>query len=86
MPSVKSIQFNSTQLVIIDKDGTKTLLASQIPSSQNSVAKVETWINTWLAQNISGYQVLVHVFSITPLSFTVGTWELGMTPQANWWQ
>ena len=87
MPSVRSIIISDNSVVITDSLGvTKTLSASDIPQTQNTVAKVENYINgTWIPANVTGYQMQVHVFSLNPLRVTVGTWELGASIPENWW-
>lgn len=87
MPSVRSIIISDNSVVITDSLGvTKTLSASDIPQTQNTVAKVENYINgTWIPANVTGYQMQVHVFSLNPLRVTVGTWELGASNPENWW-
>ena len=85
MPPVRSIQLSSTRLTVIDKAGTKTLLATSVPSTQNTPEKIETWVNTWLAANLVDYQARVHVFSLSPLLWTIGTWNAGLAIPANWW-
>ena len=86
MPPVRSVQIADNSLTIRDKSGTRTLTASMIPLTQNTVAKVETWINTWLAANLVNYQARVHVFALSPLRVTVGTWNAGLPIEPNWWQ
>lgn len=87
MPAVRSVKISDNVIEIDDFRGVKkTLKASSIPSSQNTIAKIENYINnTWIPANITEYQASVHVFSINPLRTTVGTWELGESIPANWW-
>ncbi len=87
MPPVRSISCSPTELAILDHRGVvKRLLRSQIPGAANTIAKIETYVNgTWIPANIEGYQARIHVFSLTPFSFTVGTWNLGLVIPANWW-
>jgi hypothetical protein len=89
MPAIRSIQINSTSLQFTDYRGVaKQLLVSQIPSTQNTVAKVETWLNgTWIPANadLTSYQMVAHVFSISPFSATIYVANIGATIPSNWW-
>lgn len=85
MPPIRQIQLNDNQIILVDKT-TKILNAADIPASQNTLSKVENWINTtWLPTNITEYQAQVHVFSLNPLRCTLGTWNLGEIIPTNWW-
>ena len=87
MPSIRSVSITDNVVSFVDHRGvTKTLDASSIPQTQNTIAKVENYVNgTWIPANIDGYQMRVHVFSLNPLRVTVGTWNLGESIPANWW-
>lgn len=85
MPPIRSVSIDATQIQILDRIGTRRLTYSSIPQSQNSIAKAEAWVNNWLAQNITEYAVVVHVFSISPLRVTVWTGAAGTSPPADWW-
>lgn len=87
MPSIRSISIADDSVSFVDSRGvTKTFSASSIPQTQNTTAKVENYINgTWIPENVTDYQMRVHVFSLNPLRVTVGTWELGASIPANWW-
>jgi len=89
MPPIRSIILGLNTLSIRDHRGVaRTLNASAIPSQQNTVARVETWINTvWIPANISGYQAVVHVFSLNPLHATIWTGDLDVPlPVGDWWE
>lgn len=87
MPSVRNITITPTSLTFTDHRGVvKTFLASDIPQSANTAAKAENFANSWCAANVDGYQMRVHVFTLSPLLFTVGTWNIGETINANWWE
>ena len=86
MPPVQSVFLSPTELTIVDRVNTKRLLVSQIPSSMNTSAKIEAWVNTWLETNITDYQTLVHVFRARPLIWTVGTWDIGAPIETEWWR
>lgn len=86
MPPVRSISCSADLIEILDQFGIKNLNGQLIPPAQNTPAKVENWVNTvWIPANIVGYQMRVHVFSISPVIATVGTWNLGETIDPNWW-
>lgn len=87
MPSVRNITITPTSLTFTDHRGVvKTFLASSIPGSANTPAKAETFANTWAALNVDGYQMRVHVFTLVPLLFTVGAWDMAETIHPNWWE
>lgn len=86
MPPIRSVTITSTGFTVTDPTGAaKVFTASAIPSAQNTAAKVETWVNTWLAANLVGYQARVHVFARSPLVWTLGTWNTGESIPENWW-
>lgn len=86
MPPIRNITITPTQFSFTDKSGVaKTFVYSALPATQDTPAKAETFINTWCAANISDYQMVVHVFSISPVQLTVWTGNLGVTIPANWW-
>ena len=88
MPPVRSITTAADRLTIVLNDGVeRTILASQIPATQNTVAKVETYLNNiWRPTFLAGRCVMeVHVFSLNPLRVNVWTSNTGLTPPANWW-
>lgn len=85
MPSIQKIQITKDNLVFGDRSGVKTLEFSNIPKTETSIAKVEAWVNNWLAANKGDYQMVCHVFSVSPIKLTVGTFDLGITIPANWW-
>ena len=85
MPPVRSVTITPDSVTLVTVKGTRTLLASDIPQNQNTAAKAETWANTWLAANVLDCQVRVHVFSLSPLSWTCGTWNLGLPIPDGWW-
>lgn len=86
MPPVRSISISDNSISIVDINGTKTLTGATIPGGQNTVALAEAWLNTtWIAANISGYQVRFHVESLSPLRVTVLTINSGLAIPSNWW-
>lgn len=70
---------------LTDRAGVHVLQKSDIPQSENTIAKVELFANAWLAQNVTGYQARVHVVSLVPFNVFLGTWDLGAVIPANWW-
>jgi len=87
MPPVRSVRCADNLIEFTDFSGIqKTLLANNIPSGNNTVAKIETYINdVWIPANVTGYQMRAHVFSRLPLRVTVGTWNFGITILESWW-
>ena len=87
MPPIRFVTVADNEIHFEDcRNLRKDLLATDIPSGNNTVAKVEDYINnTWIPANVSGYQMLVHVISRNPLRVAVGTWNIGMTIPPNWW-
>jgi hypothetical protein len=87
MPSVRFVKIEGDRFSFADHRGaTKVFLYSSLPGSANTIAKAETFANNWLASNVDGYQMRVHVFSLNPLRITIGTWDLGLDIPANWWE
>lgn len=65
----------------------KILNASAVPAGNVTPALAEAWVNNiWIPANITGFQMRVHVFSLSPLRVTIGTWNTGETISTNWWQ
>jgi hypothetical protein len=85
MPAIRSLQVNSDSITFVDDKGTHTFLASDIPQSSNTPSKVETFVNNWLAANITDYQIAVHVISVNPLNASIYTADFGATIPSNWW-
>ena len=87
MPPIRSVKCADDLLEFTDsRDVTKTLQAIAIPPNQNTIAKIETYINNvWIPTNVSGFQMQVHIFSRSPLRLTVFTANLGIAIPANWW-
>ena len=83
MPPIRSVSIGTSQLDITGLAGAKTLVYSGV--IQISPAVAEAAVNTWLAANIPGCQVVCHVFSVSPLRFTVLTANNGFSIPANWW-
>lgn len=87
MPPIRSIRCIDNLIEVLDYRGVPfTLVASAIPPQHNTIAKVETYINTvWIPANVSGYQMQVHVTTLSPLRVILGTWNAGLTIPPNWW-
>ena len=85
MPPVRAVSFGDNWLTLVDRTGTKTYTAAMLPGSVDTAQKAEDAINAWLVANITDYQVRVHVFSLSPLRVTVGTWNTGASIPQNWW-
>lgn len=87
MPPVRSVSFTDNRLTLIDGAGSKTLLKSDIPAKEDTLAKIEAHLNdVWGPATALDYQVRVHVFRATPLQVTVGTFDLGVKIPDLWWQ
>jgi hypothetical protein len=86
MPCIRSVTISDDTITFSDKNGSKTFNASQIPPQFNNIVLAETYINnTWIPANVTDYQMKVHIFSMNPMRYTIGTWDLGMTIPLIWW-
>lgn len=85
MPQVQSVVIGSDSVTIVQNGVTRTLLFADIPPQNNTAEKIENHANTWAATNLPLCQTRVHVFSVSPLLLTVGTWNLGVTIPSDWW-
>lgn len=86
MPPIRSVTIGPTSATIIGTKGTRTFTYSTVPGNQDTPAKVEGFVNTWCSSNITECQVVCHVFSVSPLVVTFGTFNLGVSIPSNWWQ
>ena len=88
MPPIRSVRCTDNRIEFTDYAGVaRVLTAAAIPQSQNTVARVENYLNTvWIPANVTGYQMRIHVFQLNPLRVTVGTWNMGLTIPTNWWE
>ena len=86
MPSIRSVTLTATDATFLSHRGSSVLTYSTLPAAQNTIAKAETWINAWLAVNVTACQTRAHVFQRTPLTLTVGTFDFGLSIPASWWQ
>ena len=81
MPPVTAVAITPDRLTI----GTKECLVSDIPvTARNTPTKLEAALAAQFDQ--TNYDVRVHVFSLAPLHYTVGTWNKGSSIPANWWE
>jgi hypothetical protein len=88
VPPLRSIAFVDGVLTLDDfRGGGRVLATGTIPPAQNTPAKVETWINnTWVPANITGYQLVVKVFAITPtVQIQWMALDIGEPVPPNWW-
>lgn len=90
MPPIQQLSVNSTRLMVVGQTvlTTKTLTFAGVSPSLNTPAKAEDYINTtWIPANISGYQMVVHVFTWYPGTPNVACLcaDLGVTIDPNWW-
>jgi len=60
---------------------------AQLRRPNQTIAKVEAWAQNYLEDNwpTPGETVLVHVFSIVPLRFTITVLSVGIIPDPDWW-
>ena len=87
MPSIHSISCDKNMLKIVDRKSTHIFDASKIPVDKDSIAKLENYINTqWIPSlEITDYQLEVHIFSVSPLSLTAYTANIGEKIPTDWW-
>jgi hypothetical protein len=88
MPAIRSVLCQSGSFVVADQGGVSRIVTTaMIPGPDNTPALVATWINTvWVPANITGCQLIVHVFTIAPLTVAVWTGNIGVTPPSgSWW-
>ena len=86
MPAIKSVSFDKNILQVIDRKTVYSFDSSQVPKG-STISSLETYLNTvWLpAHSSKDYQIQVHIFSVSPLSLTAYTADLGETIPSNWW-
>lgn len=90
MPPVQAVLVGPNALTVLqlkDASGTVSLALSAIPTGTLvTAADYETWIDNWLATNITaGYQAVCHVITISPLRIQLWVTDAGLTIPANWW-
>lgn len=85
MPSIRSITADATGLQVEDEKGPRGLVASTIPASQNTRVRVEAYLTTWAAANLSDYAVAVHVYTLAPLRVAITVRNADATIPASWW-
>ena len=85
LPPLIRQAIEGNQIRLVWNGGEWLLTEAMIPAQQNTPAKVETWANNWLASNVTTCQVVVHVFSLGPLAWTVWCADLGVSVPAEWW-
>lgn len=87
MPRIRSLSTGNDFITISDHMGVRTFNASTIPVAQNTIAKVETWLNTVGLPAITdgAYQIQAHVNSINPLNVSLITANPDIVIRANWW-
>jgi hypothetical protein len=67
MPSIRSVTVTDVGITIVDGEGvTHAFLYAAIPSTQKTIAQVQTWLNAAIASSITGCTVTVIVRSVTP--------------------
>ena len=87
MPPIRNVKCTDNRIEFTDYAGVARVLdAAAIPSAQNTAAKFEKWLNTvWIPTNVTGYQMVGHVVSRSPLRVTILTLNAGEPIPANWW-
>lgn len=70
---------------IVSQKGTFEVFQSQIPSNviNKPIATIEAWINNFLAQTQPDFFAVVHIFTVSPFSFTIYAGETA--PSGSWW-
>ena len=86
MPAIKSINCENNKLIVFDQDGSYEFDAGDIPNDANTVQKLEDYLNNeWLPTVAGDYQIKVHIFSVSPLTLTAFTADIGESIPENWW-
>ena len=65
-----------------------TLTRAMIPPNilNQPIVTIEAWVNTFLAANIAGMTVRVHIESVNPqLVWTLICLNAGLPVPSNWW-
>ena len=79
MPTIRSVGSDSTSLLsLVDRAGTKRLLRTTVPSNI-TLTQAQAFVNTWIANNITGYQVVCKVLQLSPLKVAITVAGLGVT-------
>lgn len=86
MPPIRSIAVNNGEIRWTDASGVeRTFTPGTLPSNL-TIPQAEAWINSWLASRITGYQMVVHIFSLSPLHLTTWCGDLDVPVPSNWWE
>lgn len=98
MPPVQSVKVLSDRIEISDVSGQgkRTFLFSSLPVAQDTPTKAQNYINLFLTGlSSNSYGIVCHVFTVSPLTLTIGTYSIGQvsaennTPislPSNWWE
>lgn len=88
MPLVSSIGCADDLLLVRDLSRSeKRLQATDVPAINLTEADVELYLNTvWVPANVTGYQLLIHVFSVKPLQIATFATDLDNRVPPTWWQ
>lgn len=87
MPPIQKTNCVRDQLSFTDGRGIqRTINFLDIPSLSRSVDLAERYINeVWIPTVVQGYQMEVHVFSVSPMVLSVITQNLGRPIPSGWW-
>lgn len=89
MPNIKGIDLSDGIRIISGEVNTPdawyngTNLQNYLAT--HTIAQTETTVNAFLANVITTEQIRIHIFSISPLRYTCGVWNAGVTIPSNWW-
>lgn len=85
MPRIRQIHIDAKGVTLIGRAGSRTFAYTDIPATATSKARVETWVNDWLAQHVVDHAAVCHVFSLVPPHLTLWLGDVGTPPPPNWW-
>lgn len=85
MPRIRQVLCAVDRVLVDEKQRTYEFPFATLPKTQNSEAKAEAYLNSWLASRVTDYQVVAHVFSLSPLVVTLWVGDLDTKPPVDWW-
>lgn len=94
MPSIAGIDLSDGIKIMLGKDKAGVDVAPAHYNAANlanylashTIAQTETTVNNFLANALTGDQVRIHIFSISPLRYTCIVANPGVVISANWWE
>lgn len=86
MPPIRAIATSNTGdvLDILESRGVRRKLNATALSGL-TVEQAQAAADQWIANNITGYQLFVHVFSLAPIRLAVLCADLGVVIAEDWW-